>query len=72
MRITYDTGADAAYIRLTDAALEPGRESLVVETPTSNGELHLDWKDGKLVGIEVLCASTLLHEDLLGAAERLG
>jgi uncharacterized protein YuzE len=30
----------------------------------------MDWKDGKLVGIEILSASALLHADLLDEAER--
>jgi uncharacterized protein YuzE len=32
----------------------------------------MDWRDGKLVGIEILSASTVLHKDLLGEAERRG
>jgi hypothetical protein len=30
----------------------------------------MDWKDGKIVGLEVLDASSLLHADLLGQAKR--
>jgi uncharacterized protein YuzE len=32
----------------------------------------LDWKDGKIVGLEVLDASALLHPDLLAQAARPG
>lgn len=31
----------------------------------------LDWKDGRLVGVEVLDASSRLHHDLLEEAETL-
>jgi len=32
----------------------------------------LDWKDGRIVGLEVLGASKLLHEDLLSEATPIG
>jgi len=32
----------------------------------------LDWKDGRLVGIEILDASSRLHPDLLDQAENNG
>jgi uncharacterized protein YuzE len=32
----------------------------------------MDWRDGKLVGIEILSASSLVHKDLLDEAERRG
>jgi hypothetical protein len=32
----------------------------------------MDWKDGKIAGLEVLDASALLHADLLAQAERPG
>ena len=69
IRITYDPSVNAAYIYLTGVALEPGRDTIVVETPTADGELNMDWKDGKLVGIEILNASRLVHRDLLDEAE---
>jgi hypothetical protein len=31
----------------------------------------MDWKDGRLVGVEVFEASGLLHDDLPTAAERI-
>ncbi len=63
---------NAAYIYLTGVALEPGRDTFVVETPEdSAGDVNMDWKDGKLVGIEVLNASKVLHKDILGDAARL-
>jgi hypothetical protein len=35
----------------------------------TGGFVALDWKDGRLVGIEILDASTRLHHDLLDQAE---
>jgi hypothetical protein len=32
----------------------------------------MDWRDGRIVGLEVLDASKLLHRDLLANAEKLG
>jgi uncharacterized protein YuzE len=70
VRITYDRESDAAYIQLTDVPLMPGRDSVPCELP-DGAQGHwvvLDWKDGRIVGLEVLDASHLLHADLLDAA----
>lgn len=40
--------------------------------PSIDGFVTLDWKDGRLVGIEVLDASERLHADLLAQAEITG
>ncbi|WP_375491438.1 DUF2283 domain-containing protein [uncultured Jatrophihabitans sp.] len=70
MRITYDREADAAYIYLTDARLAPGRDTIDVEVPDdATCEVFLDWKDGRLVGIEILDARDAIHQDLLDQAE---
>lgn len=73
MRITYDTQADAAYIFLTEEALDPGRDSIPLKGPRGMGDAQviMDWKDGKTVGLEVLDAASLLHPDLLALAEPL-
>ena len=70
MRITYDPEADAAYIYLTGEPLTPGRDSVACELPDGTGDLTviMDWKDGKIAGIEVLTASSVLHADLLAQA----
>jgi uncharacterized protein YuzE len=71
MRITYDPEADAAYIYLTDEALMAGRDSIPVDPPEGMQTfVVMDWKDGKIVGLEVLDATALLHPDLLAAAVR--
>jgi uncharacterized protein YuzE len=72
MRVTYDPEADAAYVYLTDADLSPGLDSVPVDPPEGmQAFVVLDWKDGRIVGLEVLDASSLLHPDLLAQAERL-
>ena len=70
MRITYDRAANAAYIYLTEAELEPGRTTIPAALPPGvDGFVALDWKDDRLVGIEVLDADTRLRPDLLQQAE---
>ena len=73
MRVTYDPDADAAYIYLTDEQLMPGRDSVPVDPPEGmQAMVVLDWKDGKIVGLEVLDAAALLHRDLLRQAVHPG
>lgn len=72
MRVTYDPEANAAYIHLTDVELPAGRDSIPLETPADTPAMVvMDWREGKIVGLEVLAASSLLHPDLLAQAERL-
>ena len=70
VRITYDRAANAAYIHLTEVELEPGRTTISAALPPGVvGFVALDWKDDRLVGIEVLDADTRLCPDLLERAE---
>ena len=71
MRVTYDRESDAAYIYLTDATLQPGRDSLPCDKPdgVDHAWVVMDWREGKIVGLEVLDASKLLHADLLALAD---
>jgi uncharacterized protein YuzE len=72
VRITYDRAANAAYIHLTDAELEPGRITTAAALPPGvDGFIALDWKDDRLVGIEVLDADERLQPDLLEQAEEI-
>jgi uncharacterized protein YuzE len=58
VRITYNPDVDAAYIHLTDEQLPPGRDSVPVDPPEGmRADIVLDWKDGKMVGLEVLDAA---------------
>jgi uncharacterized protein YuzE len=73
VRVTYDPEVDAAYIRLTDQSLEPGRQSIPCNPPEGiKAWVVMDWKDGKIVGLEVLDAAALLPADLLASARRPG
>ena len=70
MRITCDPAADAAYVYLTGERLTRGRTSIPATPPEGiRAFVVLDWKDDRLVGIEILDASTRLHHDLLDQAE---
>ena len=71
MRVTYDPEANAAYVYLTDEPLEPGRDSVACDPPEGvQAYVVIDWKDGKIVGLEILDASELAHPDLLAQAGR--
>lgn len=66
MRLTYDGEADAAYLYLTSETLATGRDTTGCDCPDGvQAMVNLDWKDGKLVGLEVLDAKSLLFGDLL-------
>jgi uncharacterized protein YuzE len=70
VRITYDRDANAAYIHLTEVASEAGRTTIAAALPPGvDGFVALDWKDNRLVGIEVLDADERLRPDLLEQAE---
>jgi len=48
----------------------PGRTTTQTATPPgTSGFIALDWKDDRLVGIEILDASSRLHHDLFAEAE---
>jgi uncharacterized protein YuzE len=71
--ITYDPVDDTAYIYLVGDPPPPGRDRVVCDRPGERDDpdgrtVIMDWKDGKLVGIEVPAASSLLHADLLAQA----
>ena len=72
MRVTYDPSVDAAYVYLTDRELQPGRQTVPCGTPAGepgvDAMINLDFKDGKIVGLEVIGASRWLHADLLATA----
>ena len=70
VRITCDPAADAVYIYLTSDPLTAGRTTLQAPTPPGiTGFIALDWKDDRLVGIEILDASTRLPPDIVEQAE---
>jgi uncharacterized protein YuzE len=71
MRVTYDKAVDAAYIYFT--AIPDGgvaRTFLVDEFVKTTDMINLDFdKANRLLGIEVLSASTQLPKELLDSAE---
>jgi uncharacterized protein YuzE len=72
VHVTYDAEADAACISLTGKDVTDIRQNLECPTPGGTpGEVIMDWKGGRLVGVEILGASDLLHDDLLPGAERI-
>jgi uncharacterized protein YuzE len=72
IRASFDPDADAAYIHLTAEPLMPGRTSVPLRYDGDEvlPEVVLDFKDGRLVGIEVLGARDGLAADLIRSADR--
>ncbi|HXQ18694.1 MAG TPA: DUF2283 domain-containing protein [Acidimicrobiales bacterium] len=72
MRTSYDPETNAVYIHLTDEeSATAGCESVHTRAPgLENSWIVLDWKDGHLVGIEILDARELLPADFLAGAEQ--
>ena len=72
MRVSYDPDANAAYIYFTDEQLMPGRDTIPCATPGgpagAEATINMDFREGKIVGLEVLDASRWLHRDLLDSA----
>jgi uncharacterized protein YuzE len=72
MNISYDPEVDAAYIRLADVIGAGGVAFTYGCDPSEvGGMIHLDFDyDGRLIGIEVLDASTKLPAEVLQRADR--
>ncbi|MGW6966400.1 DUF2283 domain-containing protein [Streptomyces zaomyceticus] len=73
VRVTYDKVADAAYVYLTEPqALLKSARMYACDPVDSDAMINLDFDEqGRLIGIEVLAASSTLPEYLLMSAERL-
>lgn len=73
MRITHDSESDDAYVSLVGRDLRDGEavtQSDIIATPSGEGSVILDFDaDGRLLGIEVLSASTVLPVGLLDAGK---
>ncbi|MBI2583264.1 MAG: DUF2283 domain-containing protein [Candidatus Aenigmarchaeota archaeon] len=66
MKFEYDKDVDAAYIYIE----HPIKEGQVKETIELNEDIILDFdKDGKLIGVEILNASNVLHKKALLEAQ---
>jgi uncharacterized protein YuzE len=65
-RVEYDADANAAYIYLVEEILHGGVARTVSVDPREGMMVNLDLdSDGRMLGIEVLDASSLLSPDLL-------
>ncbi|SCD77839.1 Uncharacterized protein YuzE [Streptomyces sp. DvalAA-14] len=73
VRVTYDKTANAAYIYLTDPQVSVRSAHTHPCDPIDvDGMINLDFDElGRLIGIEVLAATSKLPEYVLKAAERL-
>jgi uncharacterized protein YuzE len=71
MRVTYDPGADAAYIYVTENRAGGVAASRVVDQLMDGASVHVDFDDkNRLIGIEILGASRGLPPETLEVAER--
>jgi uncharacterized protein YuzE len=71
VRITYDKTADAAYVHFTDPQAHVHASRMYPCDPVAvGGMINLDFDEqGRLIGIEVLAATSKLPEYLLDSAE---
>ncbi|MEV7443946.1 DUF2283 domain-containing protein [Streptomyces sp. NPDC091204] len=73
VRVTYDKTVNAAYVYFTDPQARVKAAHMYPCDPVQvGGMINLDFdEDGRLIGIEVLAASSKLPDHLLEATERL-
>ena len=73
VRVTYDAESNAAYIYLADEPALGWRHGETVPLPLgpNNRMVNVDFDDdGRLMGIEVLDARSLLPDKMLKASDR--
>jgi uncharacterized protein YuzE len=72
VRVTFDRGANAAYIYLKKSSPGESARQHVVDEQHTRGMIVLDFdKKGRLIGIEVLDATQALPQGFLDRAERI-
>ncbi|MGW2091351.1 DUF2283 domain-containing protein [Promicromonospora sukumoe] len=73
LSVTYDKKANAAYIYLTEPQTRPKVARVYPCDPIeTGGMINIDFdEDGRVLGIEVLAASSKLPKYLLDVAERI-
>lgn len=76
MKTTYDAAADAFYVRLSPQETQRGEAAHMLSgltAPVSGAEINLDFDaEGRLIGLECLSASSVIPQEVLLAAERIG
>ncbi|MFB8027854.1 DUF2283 domain-containing protein [Streptomyces sp. NPDC056465] len=74
VRVTYDDAVDAAYVYLIDPQVRAKSAHTYPCDPVDvDGMINLDFDEqGRLIGIEVLAASSKLPAYLLKSAQRPG
>jgi uncharacterized protein YuzE len=73
MKITYDKGADAAYIYLADIPPRAAKKTYPCYPREVNGMINFDFDaNGVLMGIEILSASQKLPKGLIEKADLIG
>lgn len=71
-RSTYDAEADAAYVSIAPT-IPPGAVAANVVIERERGTIVLDFDaEGRVLGVEILGARTLLTPEALDAADRIG
>lgn len=72
-KVTYDRKVDSAYIYFVDAEVRPTVAHMYACDPAEvGGMINLDFDEaGRLVGVEVLAASSKLNPHVLDGAEQL-
>ncbi|NAZ80961.1 DUF2283 domain-containing protein [Kineococcus sp. R8] len=69
---TWDAEVDAAYIDLSGDCTDPPLKQVIVDTGSEEYEVILDFSPaGRLLGVEVLGASTALDPALLRTLRRI-
>lgn len=75
MKITFDEGANAAYIYFSNSKKTKGtvKKTIPLEPSNEGPELFVDIdKNNKIIGIEILDASLFLPEEIIKRAEKIG
>lgn len=72
MNFDYDPEADAAYLTITQSGALPEQQISGIAAEGMEGEIEIDIdKNGKVIGIEFVKASLILHSDFLEKANHI-
>lgn len=71
VRVSWDVAADAAYIAVGVEPEAPCAATTVQVPSPEGGAVILEYRENRLVGIEILGASALLPAEVLAGAVRV-